>query len=286
MRFGVLDNTIIVATVQLLVTPIPHLGGFYLYAPYGPLVTKELNENLIITELLTYIKEQYRAAWFIRFEPKQSLPLPGIATQRIQPSKTLVTDLTQTAEELLAGMHPKTRYNIKVAKKHSVEVTHESAKNLNDINTLLTQTSDRQNYHSYPAHYYSALINFLSNEPAHDCQLHIYQAYLHDELLATAVMIDHGAIRTYLFGGSNDNRRNVMAPYALHFQAMQDVKVAGIKSYDWWGIETATGKLPGFVQFKLRWGGEQITYPPAIDIVLKRGWYSLYKILRFINRLF
>ncbi|MDQ3018485.1 MAG: peptidoglycan bridge formation glycyltransferase FemA/FemB family protein [bacterium] len=285
VRFGVMEHNKVVATAQLLITPIPHLPGFYLYSPYGPLVNKNLNEDLILTELISYIKEQYPPVWFIRIEPKQSLPLPGIATQRIQPSKTLLTDITQSDEELLGAMHNKTRYNIKVAAKHGVTIQKSTTQNIAEVVTLLTQTSDRQNYHSYPASYYENLISFFGVEEP-DCTAHVYRALLNDELIATALMVDHGSTRTYLFGGSSNEHRSAMAPYALHWQAIQDAKSVGLTKYDWWGIETATGKLPGFVQFKLRWGGDPVAYPPAIDIVLKSGWYTVYTVLRKLNRLF
>jgi peptidoglycan pentaglycine glycine transferase (the first glycine) len=285
VRFGVIENDVVVATVQLLITPIPHLPGFYLYVPYGPLINKDLNEDLILTELISHIKENYPPVWFIRFEPKQSLPLPGITTQRVQPSKTLVTDISQSPEELLAAMHNKTRYNIKVAAKHGVVVERSAVDNIAAAVSLLMKTSARQNYHSYPASYYERLIGFFGAEEP-DCEVHVYQALLDSQLIATAVMVDHGTTRTYLFGGSDETRRSVMAPYALHWQAMQDAKSIGLTQYDWWGIETATGKLPGFVQFKLKFGGNQVSYPPAIDIVEKRGWYYIYRVLRKINRLF
>ncbi len=284
-RFGIREQDELIGTVQLLKTKVPHLPGYYLYAPYGPLLKESINDELALTELQSFLKEKFPDSWFYRFEPNSSLPLSGTVTQRIQPSKTLITDISQDTEKLLSEMHSKTRYNIKVAAKHDVQVTSESSYR-NEAVELLTKTSSRQNYHSYPASYYNSMLGFFEGIGNGDCGIKLYKAIYKNELAACAIMIDSGNTRTYLFGGSNDSFRNVMAPYALHWQAINDAKEKGLTNYDWWGIETATGKLPGFVQFKLRWGGEQIAYPPAVDIVQNAKWYKIYSILRKVNRLF
>lgn len=271
VRYGFTENEKIIGTVQLLKTKVPHMNGYYLYAPYGPIGEIDLEQ----------IKKDFPDSWFIRLEPQQAIKIAGTKTQRIQPGKTLITDLTSPEDFLFERMHKKTRYNIKVAEKHNVQITS-SAHASEQVINLLTETSKRQSYQSYSGSYYKTLIKSLAG----DAKVTIYEAHYKDQLLACAVMIDFADTRTYLFGGSNDSQRNVMAPYAMHWQAMLDAKKAGLKSYDWWGVETATGKMPGFVRFKLNWGGETIAYPPAIDVVMNSAWYTIYKVFRKLNRLF
>jgi lipid II:glycine glycyltransferase (peptidoglycan interpeptide bridge formation enzyme) len=112
----------------------------------------------------------------------------------------------------------------------------------------------------------------------------VYKALYGQKLLACGVMIDFGKTRTYLFGGTSAEDKNLMAPYALHFQAMQDAKNSGLEYYDFWGIETASGEVPGFVRFKMGFGGEPVAYPPAQDLIMNRLWYNAYKVLRKINK--
>ncbi len=279
VRYGLFNEGELVGTVQLLKIKVPHFSGYYLYAPYGPV----LNNREDAASLIDQVKKDFPEVWFIRLEPKQELDISGSTTQRIQPGKTLIVNLNQPAEELLNAMHPKTRYNIKVAAKHTVLVSH-SKEASTAVLDLFVETGKRQNYRNHPAKYYQDLIDFLSNSS--DCQALVYQAMYNDSLVAAAIMIDHGNNRTYLFGGSHDEYRNVMAPYALHWQAIQDAKALNFTEYDWWGIETSTGKQAGFVQFKLRWGGDEVVYPKAFDIVQHRTWYTIYTIFRKLNRLF
>lgn len=287
VRYGVFENVNgnknLIAAVQLFHTKVPKLPGSYLYAPYGPLIAEEFSEknSEIISLMLAKIKTDFAKAWFIRFEPKDDLPIDGRPSVHIQPGSSLVTDLTSSEEELLADMHNKTRYNIKVAAKHGVTV------NVGEINDeaieLLVNTSDRQGYKSHPASYYINLLKYFQNQNG-DCKVQLYQAFSDNTCIASAVMVDHGFTRTYLFGGSDNEKRNLMAPYALHWQAIQDAKAVGKTSYDWWGTETATGATPGFVQFKLRWGGTQKFYAGARDIVMNSTWYLAYIALRKVNR--
>lgn len=294
VRYGVFDDSQnsmtpqLVTTVQFLDTKVPYLPGHYLYAPYGPLIANEFNSvttKEVVQNLIEQVKKDFNGrAWFVRIESKNDVSLSGVPSVHIQPGSTLITNLNSTEDELLANMHNKTRYNIKVAAKHGVSVEVNEVANEQALQ-LLEQTSSRQNYKSYSSAYYKKLIDFFAEQNS-DASVKLYIAKYGNKIIASAIMIDHGSTRTYLFGGSNDNQRNVMAPYAMHWQAIRDAKQLGLTRYDWWGTETATGKSAGFVQFKLRWGGEQIQYQPAFDIVFNKAWYSIYKVLRKINRFF
>lgn len=293
VRYGVFENDNLeklICTVQFFKTKVPHLPGYYLYAPYGPLFKKQDSKNLI-SELMSQVKSDFPECWFVRLESKNELQIEGQKTVHIQPGKTLVTDLTKSIDELQAKMHQKTRYNIKVAAKHNIVIESEinaspqHGFHITEIVSLLTKTSDRQKFKSYGKDYYEKLIDFfILHSRETDCKISLYKALYNKKLVAGAIMVDHGTTRTYLFGGSSDEDKNLMAPYALHWRAMQDAKNKELKNYDWWGIETATGQTPGFVQFKLKWGGKQISYPTAIDNVQNKGWYFIYKILRKLNR--
>lgn len=281
LRYGVYENEKLTGAIQLFHTKVPHLPGYYLYSPYGPL----LNNEGDVSELIKQINKDYPDAWFVRLESKTKLPINGEHTVHIQPGKTLITHLTLPLDQLLAQMDQKTRYNIKVANKHGVLVSKDTGPKSQALD-LLTNTSHRQEFHSHKADYYSDIIDFFKNTNKSDCFVRLYSAIYNSEVVASAIYMDHGNTRTYLFGGSSDNNKNVMAPYALHWQAMQDAKDANLTRYDWWGIETATGKTPGFVKFKLKWGGREVLYPQAIDLVQNGFWYFIYKVLRKINRLF
>ncbi len=268
---------------QVILTKIPKLGGWYGYIPYGPLAKQE-QQNTVLDFFYENIKTAMSNLWFLRIEPKQQISSRGKMTKHIQPGKTLVLDLTKTEQQLQNEMHHKTRYNIRVATKHGVKVkTEHSAEALN----LIEQTAKRHGYKSHGLTYYQNLVNFFQalNSENNSLKVTLYSAWYENQILAGAIMVDCGTTRTYLFGGTSDLHKNVMAPYLLHWQAVQDAKQAGLNTYDFWGIETASGQTPGFVRFKLGWGGTQIEYPKPTDIIYKPLHYQGYKLLRQLNKL-
>ena len=306
------------ATIQLIKMPLP-LGKYYWYSPYGPVLSGQwaVDSGQIPAEL----QRNFSDAIFIRIEPKgKSLilnPLSLTKTINIQPGKTLLIDLLKSEEQLLAEMHPKTRYNIKVAQKHGVKIVDEFAVTIGhglffeEALKLILETSKRQGFTTFSAGYYKKLVDFFvfqnqasaiaeandSGQSAEalakadalhgtgEIKLHIYKAVFENKLLAAAIMLDFGSTRTFLFGGSSDENRNVMAPYLMHWQAMLDAKAAGYKTYDFWGTETSSGQVPGFVRFKLGFGGKEIQYAGAYDLVKDRLWYFIYRLSRKINLL-
>lgn len=295
----------ILGTIQLVQMPLP-LGKCYWYAPFGPLWAE--SDKLQVTSckfLLEALKGKLSDAIFLRIEPKNLAldpkPLALIKSKNIQPGKTLVIDLSKSEEQLLAEMHPKTRYNIKLAQKHGVEVQKDLAITpahglyFKEVVEQITQTEKRQGFVGHGQMYYQGLIDFFALKSQSEIKVSVYKALYQKQLLASAVMVDFsakggsasgGGTRTYLFGGSAEANKNVMAPYLLHFMAMTDAKAAGIKFYDFWGLQTSGGKAPGFARFKLGFGGEEKVFAGAWDLVIKPAQYRLYQALRFCRRLF
>lgn len=221
---------------------------------------------------------------FIRVEPIRSSDIPEGANKvkNIQPAKTLVLDLSTNEEQLLSGMHPKTRYNIKLAAKHGVQIIS-GAEKADEVVQLITSTAKRQGFNTYPASYYHKMIEFFSR--SEEVRVNIMRAESEGEILATGIYIDYLDTRTYLFGASSENKKNLMAPYLLHWNAILDAKKQGLKFYDFWGIETSSGETPGFVRFKMGFGGKVLEYPGAYDIILQPFWYNLYITLRKLNKI-
>ncbi len=317
------------ASIQLIKIPLP-LGKYYLYAPYGPVLAGG-EQYQALSIMYQALQKQFPEAVFVRIEPKFLLPpthYPLLAkTPNIQPGKTLFIDLSKTQDQLLGEMHHKTRYNIRLAQKHGVEIypvrnpevlifgssdtgsglISNGVKDEFDISIgnglftkeavhLIVETSKRQDYKGYDNDYYERMIdNFAIKSPSPNhspegrgetVRLHIYKAIYNNQLLSSAIMIDCGNTRTFLFGGSSDRNKNLMAPYLMHFRAMLDAKALGLSKYDFWGVETSKGDTPGFVRFKLGFGGKTVEYGGAYDMILDNLGYKFYTFLRKIKRLF
>lgn len=292
IRFTVSESQAILLAAQVIVTPLIS-GKYYVYIPYGPVVVDE-NDLSVLNYFFTEMKKRFTDAVCIRIEPKFAPPRSlkmGKKTINIQPSKTCIVPLLSSETELLSAMHPKTRYNIKVAQKHGIEIQKEMVianghgSYYEEAINLILDTAKRQGYHTHPFSYYEKIVNFFAiNKRGSDIKVAIYKAIYRGNLIAAAIMVDFGRTRTYLFGGSSTEFRNVMAPHLLHYQAMLDAKAAGLTEYDFDGIETSTGKEAGFARFKLGFGGHIVSYSGAYDLVLHPFTYRVYTVLRWINR--
>ena len=82
----------------------------------------------------------------------------------------------------------------------------------------------------------------------------------------------------YHEAASTPEGRKLPGAYALTWQVMQDAKKLGIKRYNLFGIAPPNSphhRFAGVTTFKTGFGGEQIAYLPAHDIVVKPMHYKL-----------
>ena len=264
-------------------------GMNYLYIPHGPVIDFNSIQGSIDHELQAFVaylknitKEQ--KSIFIKMEPLDG-KVPEVlykfkfkkSSRGIQPHKSIVLDLSGSEEELLARMHHKTRYNIKVAEKHGAIV-----RKIEDIEIflkLLRKTANRQGFSTHPASYYRSIYQFFKAADGR-VQSSLYVTEVEGKAIAGGLMLTYADVACYLHGGSDHEHREMMAPYVFHWHMIKQMKAQGFMYYDFGGSEG--DKYPGVTRFKLGWGGRQIEYPGAFDLPIRKLWFIIYKILRKI----
>ena len=297
IRFGIYDAGRLVAAGQGEMVVVPVVGQRYMYIAHGPIIDHSLPSEL--TDRVTnFIFQEIRKAFldllFVRVEPIDAsvnsyLISVGKKSINIQAAKTLWIELSKKRDELLSEMHHKTRYNIRVAEKHSVVVTVDTDLDLtkNSIQQcidLIVATQVRQAYRGHDRNYYTQLLEHFKTSHG-DLKVSVYSARFEGQLLTAGIMVDFSDKRMYLFGGSSHEHRNVMAPYMMHWQAICDAQEKGLHWYDFGGSETAGGNEDvGFSRFKAGFGGNVITYGGAYDIITHWFKYFIYNLLRMIRR--
>ena len=277
---------------QFIKRPLP-FGKHYWYCPRGPLGDPGVFFGWNDTTANRSVSGELGQAVFLRFEPPFARapggkPL-GVPTASVQPAQTLMLDLKKEPEELLAAMHEKTRYNIRLAEKKGVRVY---AASLRDDSfeifwDLLQETTARDAFHSHDKAYYRTMLDALDGNPAADGKTRPVAKLVfaeHDgKVLAANLMIYFGGTATYLHGASSRTRREVMAPYLLHWSLMREARSWGYEAYDFWGV--APENRPehpwaGITRFKKGFGGTYVEYPGAFDLPLSRFWYTLYSLAK------
>lgn len=173
---------------------------------------------------------------------------------------TLIIDLSQTEDAILTAMKPKTRYNIGLAQRNGVRVFKASAEMLPLFYDLYLQTAKRNGF--IPGSYSSlyALFSSLASCPEYS-EIIFLLAGKDESIFAGAIIVISGRRALYLFGASSNEKRNMMATYAVHWEGIKIVKDTGCMTYDMGSVSPVADPhhpFYGMYKFKTGFGGKVI----------------------------
>lgn len=177
----------------------------------------------------------------------------------ILPMNTIVVDLTQSEEEILRRMKPKTRYNIKLALKKGVEVKTVGIEGLDTWYQLYAETAGRNGLHLNDRNYFQSVFASKMETQDNDVHVNLLIAYYDDQPLAAMFLLLSSHRATYLYGASSGYMRNVMPTYALQWKAIQLAKQYNCVEYDMFGIapyDDPAHPMYGLYKFKRGFGGK------------------------------
>ena len=295
-------------------------GLSWLYCPRGPLLNYK-NPELAkkqLQEIIEKIKPIARKekAVFVRMDPPIEKSAQNVNANLIfhphfkrahaeyQPENTLIIDLSQSEDQILSQMKPKGRYYIKVAQKHDVKIRKSASpskdhatfkKDIAAFYALLTQTCKRDGFQIHSKFYYENMLEILAPQNLATLYLAEYKTSesAKPQIIAGIIVTHFKDTVTYYFGASVHNFRHLMAPYLLQWEALSQAKKNGFKFYDFLGIAPLdksgtpikSHHYSRITDFKLKFGGTQISYQPAQEFVFKPLTYALIKTAKFARRM-
>ena len=284
--------------LQLTIHPVPHTKFTIGYLPKGPLPTKEMlnklkalgkAENCILIQLEPNVENTEG----LKLELKKLGLIP--AAHPLFTNYTFILDLTKSEEELLKDMHPKTRYNIRVAEKKGVKIVEDNSDNaFKQYLKLTKETTTRQNFYAHGEQYHRLMWEALKVangkwQMANRDELtaHLFEAVYNNEVLVTWVLFVLGDTLYYPYGASSSNYREVMASNLMMWEAIKFGKSLGLKKFDMWG---AMGPNPdtkdpwhGFHRFKEGYGGKLTEFVGSFDFVINQKMYLVYKLMNKVR---
>jgi len=302
------------------------LGGTFLYIPEVDQVQVHDMDMAKLDELARSRKAAFVRIEIVNpITERQSYldkSLEGFdkAFEDVQPEHRRIIDLRQSEAKILEQMKPKGRYNIKVAVKHNVKVVnhkvvtgahrvsnighemafwgnsenHKSKSITNAYNTqkspvdifydLYSETVAREKITGRSLDYFHDLADILGA----DDLVRVFIAKVDDVPVAGAVITFYDGVASYLYGGSSRERREVMAPYALHWGIMMFAKRNGFRSYDLLGVAPEGAgeehKWSGVTRFKENFGGQSVAVIGSYDKIYRPIYYRAYKRAAQIRR--
>lgn len=299
IRLGKFNGEKLIAGIQISIHQIPHTPWTIGYCPRGIMLDKEW---------ISAIKSEVNKfnCIFVKFEPNVFVtryPQPvtretnesRIANCELQqlglrPGKPLFTpftfqlDLTKSEDELLAGMKPKTRYNIRLAEKKGVVIEEDNSDEAFEAFQKLTQeTTSRQHFFAHGRKYRKLMWETMRSAG----MAHLLIARLPQQpVLSTWILFFFNGTGYYPYGASSSQNRELMASNLLAWEALKLAKKSGCKMFDFWG---SLGHPPaggpdtkdpwyGFHKFKEGYGGNLTEFVGTWDLVLNLGFYTIYSI--------
>lgn len=299
-RVAILDGDQVVAGASVLFRRLPLDLVTLAYLPKGPLVNWD--NAPLVSELFKGLDKlcHTRRAFALRIEPDlESDAAHEIAslstrhslhsTRPVQPHRTILLDLTKTEDKLLAAMHSKTRYNIRLAARKGVVVREGSANDLPAFYALTKVTGARDGFGVHSAEYYRAAFElFVPQGRARLLIAEVRGAGLKPEPIAAIMVFGFGSKAWYMYGASSDAHRERMPNHALQWEAIRWSKSKGCATYDLWGVpdeDEATldaqylhrsDGLWGVYRFKRGFGGRLVRYAGALDRVYNPLLYRVF----------
>ena len=214
-------------------------------------------------------------------------PQLRISPHNIQPPRTIVVDIKDAEEQILARMKQKTRYNIRLAEKKGVTIR--AWDDVESFHKMMLITGGRDGFGVHSHEYYQRAYDLLHPKQMGELLL----AEFEGKSLAALFVAKNGNRAYYLYGASTDEERNRMPAYLLQWEAMKWAKARGCEEYDLWGVpdeeeatlesnfETRHDGLWGVYRFKRGFGGELKRAVQAVDRVYNPLLYWAY--LRFVG---
>lgn len=233
-RVLLLDGERTVGACQILLRRITGFGEAILYAPRGPVWAEGYGDQ-VMDALIGYVKRSKRGVVFTVEPETDELPRREQfreAADTILMSHTLIMDLTQSDEKILANMAKNHRYYVRRASKDpELDVRRvTSPEDLGPIMDVYAKTAERDGFALHPESYYRDIMTQFGDDSFLFAAYHDGQpcAFLWD------VVSDRTAFE--LYGGSDEVGRKKSANYALKWSMVQALKERGVERYDLNGL--------------------------------------------------
>ncbi len=268
-------------------------GREWIWIKHGPLFASVPNTE-IIQKMCATLRSQFSniknvRPLFIRLSMPQIVRPLRLPFEHTMYDETVVVDLHQAEEEIIAGMNQSGRQGMRRALKAGVEIKEITENRVHVFSQhcypILAETGKRGGFGIHPESLYTAMLTTLSDH------IRLYVAYHNKKVVAWAITTEYDGNAMYYYGGSNDRARDTYAPYLLHIEIIKAMKQRGNTTYDFMGI---AGKhypsLANVTQFKLKFSKNIVHVPQAYDLPLQNLKYNLFitilKIYRMVHRIF
>ncbi|SDN11361.1 Lipid II:glycine glycyltransferase (Peptidoglycan interpeptide bridge formation enzyme) [Acetanaerobacterium elongatum] len=267
----------------VLLQKAPFFGSSFMYAPRGPVC--DLNDRAVVKDLTDGVHALARKhnAYLFKMDPdvlasdEQFIKLTtelgytynkgGDNFETIQPRFNYRLNLTgRTEEEIFANLTQKTRYNVRVAMKHNIEVKACGKEMLDEFVRVYKTTGERDGFNTRPKSYFERMMDAMGE----NCRL--YLGLYEGKVISGAISTQYAGKTCYVYGASDNDHRNVMPNYLVQWEMIKWALEGNSTVYDFQGVSGVldeSNHLYGLYRFKRGFNGELVELAGEFDIVFK-----------------
>lgn len=272
--------------------PLPGLKKCIFYSPRGPVVDVNNQElGTLLFEGASRVAKDHGAI-FLKIDPDEPSSNEtfktileqcrfqknetGLNFEGVQPTFVFRLDIKPDAEELLANMHSKTRYNIRLARRKGVVVRQADDKeDLKKFYALLEETAIRDEFLIRGYEYFEMIWDHMVESGMAE----VFLAEWEGHLVAATLALRLGDKAWYLYGASSNQYRNVMPNYLIQWEMICWAKEHGCTLYDFRGVSgdlDESNPLYGLYKFKKGFNGDFTEFVGDWDTVYSPFFYFLW----------
>lgn len=271
------------SVLQITWHKIPYTKFFIGYCPKS-VVPKKQEIEAVMAEA------KRKKAIFVKFElnekinPKTEKEIAQLSSyfnwvkgKPLFTKYTFQLDISKGEEQLLSNMHPKTRYNLRLAQKKGVKIVEDKGEvGFEEYWRLMEETTKRQGFFAHGKSYHRKMWQTMTGSGMG----HLFKAVYEGKTLTTWMVFILNDTIYYPYGASSNEHREVMASNLMMWEVIKFGKEQGCRMFDMWG---SLGPEPderdswyGFHRFKQGYGAELVEFLGTYDLVINPMLYKLY----------
>ncbi len=247
----------------------------YFFSHHGPVwiggKPSEAEEREFL-EKLKQLKPLYPKMVFARVHVWHRNEMLYPAMDIVAYDKTVIADLAEEEDEILAKMSQSGRRNIrKGLRNEGLEVVErtDDPQAMHECYKIYEETAERDDFGIHPERVYQEMLDSLG--PEH-CRLFV--AENDGKPVAWAIVTVYDNQGVYYYGGSSRAAHRLYAPSLLHWRIMQTLRSEGVESYDFMGIASdLSPQLAGVTEFKKKFVREETQVAAEWDLPFNKPIY-------------
>ena len=274
--------------------PLPGIKKCIFYAPRGPVA--DIDDPEILAALLAGARRigKEQGAIFLKIDPDIETGHQdfcdtlrdngfhrnetGLDFEGVQPAFVFRLDIRASEEELLAAMHHKTRYNIRLAERKGVIIREAHGREeLPVFYEILEETAKRDRFLIRGYEYFER----IWDQTVPTGLGRIFMAEYEGKVISSALAFFLGEKAWYSYGASSNQQRNLMPNYLIQWEMIRYAKANGAELYDFRGVSgdlNEDNPLYGLYRFKKGFNGEFTEFIGDWDCVYSHFLYKLWNI--------